>query len=97
MESPSGRPDVLFFLPEVLDTRNHMVDVDLDELELRIDAAIDLCKVVTRMNLHSWQKSLQFPHTPEEACPLFSDLENFFPHKTINYLQSVFTSYTLGS
>ena len=34
LESPSGRPDVLFFLPEVSSTRTYMVDVDLDELDL---------------------------------------------------------------
>ncbi|XP_068698743.1 uncharacterized protein [Montipora foliosa] len=34
VESPSGRPDVLFFLPEVSNTRNYMEDVDFDELEL---------------------------------------------------------------
>jgi len=33
-ESPSGRSDVLFFLPEVSDTRTYITDVDLDELEL---------------------------------------------------------------
>lgn len=34
VESPCGRPDVLFFLPEVSNTRNFITDVDLDELEL---------------------------------------------------------------
>ena len=33
-KSPSGRPDVLFFLPEVSGTRTYMVDVDLDKLDL---------------------------------------------------------------
>lgn len=34
MESPTGRPDVLCFLPEVSNTRNFITDVGLDELEL---------------------------------------------------------------
>ena len=39
VESPSGRPDVLFFLQEVSGTRNYMVDVELDELDLAEDLA----------------------------------------------------------
>lgn len=34
VESLSGRPDELFFLPEVSTTRNFITDVGLDELEL---------------------------------------------------------------
>ena len=34
LKFPSGRPDVLFFFPEVSGTRNYTVDVDLDELDL---------------------------------------------------------------
>ena len=34
MESPTSRPDVLCFLPEVSNTRNFITDVGLDELEL---------------------------------------------------------------
>lgn len=33
----------------------------------------------------------------EIMCPLFSSLEHFFPLKTINYPQSVFTNYLRGS
>ncbi|XP_022784402.1 uncharacterized protein LOC111324984 [Stylophora pistillata] len=77
MESPSGRPDVLFFLPEVSGTRNCMVDVDLDELELVegrccyrpsqsgcSDEFTQLAEIIMR------EKSLQFPRTPEEATTL---------------------------
>lgn len=32
--STSGRHDVLFLVPEVSDTRNYVIDVDLDEIEL---------------------------------------------------------------
>ena len=81
MESPSGGPDELFFLPEVLRTRNYMVDVDLHELEQRRDAAIDLRKVVAQMNFSTQlaeiimrEKSLQFPSTPEEATTLYVTL-----------------------
>ena len=35
VESLSGQPDVLFFLPEVSNKRNFLTDVDLDELELQ--------------------------------------------------------------
>ena len=34
LKFPSGRPNVLFFFPEVSGTRNYTVDVDLDELDL---------------------------------------------------------------
>jgi len=77
LESPSGRPDVLFFLPEVSDTKNHM-DVDLDELELAeerccyrppqsgcLDEFTQLAEIIMR------EKSLQFPRTPEEATTLY--------------------------
>jgi len=81
MESLSGRPDVLFFLPEVSGTRNYMVDVNLDELELAeeiccyqplqsgcSDEFTQLAEIIMR------EKSLQFPHTPEEATTLYVPL-----------------------
>ena len=81
MESPPGRPDVLFFLPEVSGRRNYMVDVDLDELELAeerccyrppqsgcSDEFTQLAEIIMR------EKSLQFPRTPEEATTLYVTL-----------------------
>lgn len=72
MVSPPGRPDVLFFLPEVSGTRNYMVDVDLDELELAegrccyrppqsgcSDEFTQLAEIIMR------EESLQFPRTPD--------------------------------
>ena len=78
LESPSGRPDVLFFLPEVSGTRNCIIWMSTwtNWILLRRDAAIDIRKVVAQMNLHSYQKSLgkkslQFPHAPGEAETLY--------------------------
>ena len=60
LESPSGRPDVLFFLPEVSGTRNCIIWMSTwtNWILLRRDAAIDIRKVVAQMNLHIYQKSL---------------------------------------
>ena len=81
VESPSGRPDVLFFLPEVSGARNYMVDVDLDELDLAeerccyrppqsgcSDEFTQLAEIIMR------EKNLQFPRTPEEATTLYVTL-----------------------
>jgi len=81
MESPCGRCDVLFFLLEVSVTRNYMVDVDLDELELAeerccygplqsgcSDEFKRLAEIIMR------EKTLQFPCTPEEATTLYVSL-----------------------
>ena len=60
LESPSGRPDVLFFLPEVSGTRNCIIWMSTwtNWILLRRNAAIDIRKVVAQMNLHIYQKSL---------------------------------------
>ena len=59
LESPSGRPDVLFFLPEVSGTRNCIIWMSTwtNWILLRRNAAIDIRKVVAQMNLHIYQKS----------------------------------------
>ena len=60
LESPSGRSDVLFFLPEVSGTRNCIIWMSTwtNWILLRRDAAIDIRKVVAQMNLHIYPKSL---------------------------------------
>ena len=81
VESPCGRPDVLFFLPEVADTRNFITDVGLDELELAEERCcyrtpdsgcceefVELAGIIMEEN------NLQFPRTAEDAVTLYVNL-----------------------
>ena len=57
-KSPSGRPDVLFFLPEdPVQGSIWWTSTWTNWILQRRDAAIDLRKVVAHMNLSSYQKS----------------------------------------
>ena len=78
VESPSGRPNVLFFLPEVSESRNYITDVDLDELELadercckRIPQSGCCEEFVQLAGIIMEEKDLEFPRTAEEAATLY--------------------------
>ena len=80
-ESPSGRSDVLFFLPEVSDTRTYITDVDLDELELAEERCCKqtqqsgCCEEFVQLDdIIMEKRDLQFPHTAEEAATLYVTL-----------------------
>ena len=81
LESHSGQPDVLFFLPEVSNTRNFISNVDLEELELAeerysyrtrqsgcCEEFVELAGLIMEEN--NWQ----FPRTAEEATTLYINL-----------------------
>jgi len=81
VESPSGRPDVLFFLPEVSNKRNFLTDVDLDELEIAEERCcyrtphIGCCDEFAQLaSIIMAEKDLQFPRTAEEAATLYVTL-----------------------
>ena len=80
LESHSGRPDVLFFLPEVSDSRNN-TDVDLDELELAEErcckqtSQTGCCEEFVQLaGIIMEEKGLELPRTAEEAATLYVTL-----------------------
>ena len=40
-ESPSGRPNILYFVPSWTDTRDYMTEVDLDDIAIVEDVCCD--------------------------------------------------------
>ena len=81
MESPSGRPDVLFFLPCRAQGTTRPMSTWTNWILQRRDAAIDLHKVVqcsdefTQLTeIIMREKCLQFPRTAEEATTLYVTL-----------------------
>ena len=81
MESPSGRPDVLFFLPCRAQGTTWPMSTWTNWILQRRDAAIDLRKVVqcsdefTQLaEIIMREKCLQFPRTAEEATTLYVTL-----------------------
>ena len=81
VESPSGRPDVLFFLPEVSNSRNYITGVDLDELELAEERCCKrtpqsgCCEEFVQLaSMIMEEKGLEFPRTAEEAATLYVTL-----------------------
>ena len=80
-ESPDGRPDVLFFIPEVANARSYKVKVDLDEL----DIAEEMCWCRLPENSCSeeftelattimHENNLDMSRTGEEATRLYAKL-----------------------
>lgn len=81
VESPSGRPDVLFFLPEVSNTSNFVSEVCLDELELAEERCCNrapqsgCCEEFAQLaSIIMEEQNLQFPRTAEEATTLYVNL-----------------------
>ena len=34
MQSPAGKPDVMYFIPESVDAQDYVTPVDMDEIEI---------------------------------------------------------------
>lgn len=83
-ESPSGRPDLLYFLPEISATQNFLVAVDKDDVTLceqllcdrscsRVNCSqefLELAQLITE------EENLVMPTTPLEARSLYVSLIN---------------------
>ena len=80
-ESPAGRPDCLFFLPETTDTIDHGTIVNKDDLTIAEELCgqlrpsfgctssfLELAKLIMEDN------GLQMPRNPDEAKSLYIDL-----------------------
>ena len=73
--------DVLFFLPEVSNTRNFITDVGLDELELAEERCCyrtpesGCCEEFAELaGMIMEENNLQFPRTAEDAVTLYVNL-----------------------
>ena len=73
-ESPYGRPDVLFFIPEVANARSYKVKVDLDELDIaeemccrRLPENSCLEEFTELATTIMHENNLDMPRTGEEA------------------------------
>ena len=76
-ESPDGRPDVLFFIPEVANARSYKVKVDLDELDmccrrLPENSCLEEFTELAITIMH--ENNLDMPRTGEEATRLYAKL-----------------------
>ena len=79
-ESPSGRPDVLYFLPELQGVSSYLKPVEDDELlvaeelccENHIIQADETFVELAQMIMDD--NNLQMPRTPVEAADLYSEL-----------------------
>lgn len=84
LDSPSGRPDVLYFLPELNGKVNHAHDVTLDDIELaeevfcaqgRVGIDNNSFKVFEELaKMIMEDESLSSPSNPDEALQLYIDL-----------------------
>lgn len=81
LESPSGRPDILFFIPEVANTKDYRVEVGLDELELaeerccyRLPENGCVEEFTELANIIMHENNLEMPQTAEEATILYATL-----------------------
>ena len=82
-DSPSGRPDVLYFLPELNGKVSHAHDVTFDDIELAeevfcaqhrvgMDTSFKVFQELAKMIMED--EGLSFPSNPDEALQLYVDL-----------------------
>ena len=80
-ESPPGRPDMLYFLPEITETQDFLVGVDLEDVELAKEV---FCSRDPRLpcsrqfkdlaNIIMHEEGLTMPTCPDEARDLYVQL-----------------------
>lgn len=81
VESPSGKPDVLYFVPASIESQDYMTPVDMDEIEIAKDLCAkqpqargccpyfkELCQLIME------DEGLELATTAEEALQLYLDL-----------------------
>ena len=81
VESPSGRPDTLYFLPEINRARNLITPVSLDDIDIaeqrcccrapETGCADEFCELAS---IIMQEKNLEMPKTAEDAVILYSVL-----------------------
>lgn len=80
-ESPAGRPDILYFLPEWTETRDYKTAVEMEDIELAKDIcctnqSLTACSIeFTRLaELIIAEQGLRTPHSPNSAKKLYLEL-----------------------
>ena len=80
-DSPSGRPDVLYFFPQLNGTVDYIHDVTLDDIELAeqvcrgqdpLDSSYKIFEELAAMIMED--ENLTCPTSPDEALELYTDL-----------------------
>ena len=80
-DSPSGRPEILYFLPQLNGRTNYIHDVSFDDIELAeqmccgqntVDSSFKLFEELAEMIMAD--ENLTYPSNPDEALELYSDL-----------------------
>lgn len=80
-DSPSGRPDILYFLPELNDKVSYIHDVTLDDVELAeemccaqnpVDSSFEVFEELVEMIMTD--ENLKVPSNPNEALELYLNL-----------------------
>ena len=75
-ESPSGRPDLLYYLPEVSATHNFLVPFDKDDVILCEEELCDMKEFCQLANIIMNEENLMLPKDPMEARNLYLSLIN---------------------
>lgn len=77
-ESPSGRPDVLYFLPELSGSRSRIQEINMDDIEdiqdmlnnhTHVSRSVDFAELA---NLIMEDEGLSMPETADEALELYA-------------------------
>lgn len=77
-ESPSGRPDVLYFLPELSGSRSRSQEINMDDIEdiqdmlnnhAHVSRSVDFAELA---NLIMEDEGLSMPETADEALELYA-------------------------
>ena len=80
-ESPPGRPDILYFLPEITETQDYITTVDMDDVEIaqevccRQDPSLPCSPTFKELaDLIMEEQGLQMPSSPNETKSLYIEL-----------------------
>ena len=84
VESPAGKPDVMYFIPESVDAQDYVTPVDMDEIEIAEDMCAERpqakgCSPYFRelAEIIMEDEGLELATTAEEALQLYFDLLDF--------------------
>ena len=84
VESPAGKPDVMYFIPESVDAQDYVTPVDMDEIEIAEDMCAERpqakgCSPYFRelAEIIMEDEGMELATTAEEALQLYFDLLDF--------------------
>ena len=84
VESPAGKPDVMYFIPESVDAQDYVTPVDMDQIEIAEDMCAERpqakgCSPYFRelAEIIMEDEGLELATTAEEALQLYFDLLDF--------------------